>query len=80
MLLSPPGDLRGLTARELRLLGLVTAGVIERSALAVRLGLDERTVGDALAAAQAALRAPDLTATATYAIRTGLRIPPRLDT
>jgi hypothetical protein len=80
VLLSPPGDLCGLTPRDLRLLGLVTEGVIERSALAVRLGLDERTVGDALAAAQAALRAPDLTATATYAIRTGLRIPPQLDT
>lgn len=80
VLLSPPGDLRGLTPPDLRLLGLVTEGVIERSDLAVRLGRDERTAGDALAAAQAALRAPDLTATATYAIRTGLRIPPQLDT
>jgi hypothetical protein len=80
VLLSPPGDLRGLTMRDLRVLGLLAAGVTQRHALATSLGLDERAVADALAAAQLALQASDLTATATYAIRTGLRIPPQLGT
>jgi hypothetical protein len=78
VLLSPPGDLRGLAPRDLRVLGLLAAGVTQRPALAAGLGLDERAVADALAAAQLALQASDLTATATYAIRTGLRIPPQL--
>jgi DNA-binding NarL/FixJ family response regulator len=69
-----------LTPRDLRLLGLLAAGVTQRPALATSLGLDERTVADALTAAQLALQASDLTATATYAIRTGLRIPPQLGT
>jgi hypothetical protein len=80
VLLSPPGDLRGLTPQNLRVLGLLAAGIIQRPALATSLGLDERAVADALAAAQLALQASDLTATATYAIRTGLRIPPQLGT
>ena len=80
VLLSPPGDLRGLSARDLRVLGLLAAGVTQHPALATGLGLDERAVADALAAAQLALQASDLTATATYAIRSGLRIPPQLGT
>lgn len=78
VLLSPPGDLRGLTPRDLRVLGLLATGVTRRRALGARLGLDDRQVADALAAGQAALHARGLPATATYAIRTGLRIPPRL--
>ena len=78
VLLSPPGDLRGLTPRDLRVLGLLAEGVTHPRVLGARLGLDERTVAEALATAQFALQASDLTATATYAIRTGLRIPPRL--
>jgi hypothetical protein len=62
------------------MLGLLAAGITQRPALATSLGLDERAVADALAAAQLALQASDLTATATYAIRTGLRIPPQLGT
>lgn len=78
VLLSPPGDLRGLTLRDLRVLGLLATGVTRRRAIAARLGLADREVADAVAAAQLALHARDLPATATYAIRTGLRIPPRL--
>ena len=80
VLLSPPGDLRGLSPRNLRVLGLLAAGVTQRPALSASLGLDERAVADALTAAQLALQASNLTATATYAIRTGLRIPPQLGT
>jgi hypothetical protein len=80
VLLAPAGDLRGLATQDLRVLGLLAAGVTQRPALATSLGLDERAVADALASAQLALQASDLTATATYAIRTGLRIPPQLGT
>ena len=57
VLLSPPGDLRGLTQQNLRVLGLLAEGVIQRPALAAGLGLDERAVADALADAQHALQA-----------------------
>jgi hypothetical protein len=78
VLLSAPGDLRGLTSLDLRLLGHLVAGTMEVPALAAALHLDPRTTTEALRRAQVALDAPGVTAAATRAQRTGLRIPPAL--
>jgi hypothetical protein len=78
VLLSPPGDLRGLRALHLRVLGLVIDGTTSIPAIAGALGVDTTRVADALRAAQDALAAPDLTAAAVRALRAGLRIPPHL--
>jgi hypothetical protein len=78
VLLSAPGDLRGLTSLHLRLLGHLVAGTTEVPALAAALGLDPRSTTEALRRAQVALDAPGVTAAATRALRTGLRIPPAL--
>src|SRR3954468_7182874 len=78
VLLSSPGDLRGLTPLELRVLGHLVAGTTEVSALAAALHLDPGTAIEALHRAETALAAHDLTAAATRALRTGLRIPPTL--
>ncbi|MET0765102.1 MAG: helix-turn-helix transcriptional regulator [Blastococcus sp.] len=80
VLLSPPGDLRGLTPLDLRLLGLLVEGATHVPALAAALGVPERTVGDALRAILTALDTSDLTAATVRALRLGLRIPPGLDT
>jgi hypothetical protein len=80
VLLSPPGDLRGLTPLDLRLLGLLAEGATHAPAIAARLGVAERTVADALRATLAALEAPNLTAATVLSVRTGLRIPPELAT
>jgi hypothetical protein len=78
VLLSPPGDLRGLTRLDLRLLGLLIEGPPHIPAIAAALGVEHRTVADALRATLAALEAPNLTAATVLAVRTGLRIPPQL--
>jgi GAF domain-containing protein len=78
VLLSSPGNLRGLTPFDLRVLGHLVAGTTQMAALAAALQVDPGTTGEALRRAQAALDAPDLTAIATRALRTGLRIPPAL--
>jgi hypothetical protein len=78
VLLSSPGDLRGLTPLDLRLLGHLVAGTTEVPALAAAVHLDPGTTTEVLRRAQAALDAPDVTAAATRAVRTGLRIPPTL--
>jgi hypothetical protein len=80
VLLSPAGDLRGLTLLELRLLGLLVEGATHIPALADALGVAERAVADALRAILAALDTSDLTAATVRAVRLGLRIPPRLAT
>jgi hypothetical protein len=80
VLLSPPGDLRGLTLLDLRLLGLLVEGVTHVPALAAALGVAERTVADALHAILTALDISDVTAATVRALRLGLRIPPRLAT
>jgi hypothetical protein len=46
--------------------------------MASALGVDDRTVADALRVTLTALEAPNLTAAIVYAVRGGLRIPPRL--
>jgi hypothetical protein len=78
VLLSSPGDLRGLTPVDLRVLGHLVAGTTQVPAIAAALSLDRGTATEALRRAQVALDAPGLTATATRAVRTGLRIPPTL--
>jgi len=78
VLLSSPGDLRGLTPLELRVLGHLVAGTTQVPALAAALQVEQGTTTEALRRAQVALDAPGLTAAATRAVRTGLRIPPAL--
>jgi hypothetical protein len=76
VLLSSPGDLRGLSSLDLRVLGQLVAGTTQVHALAAALHVDPNTVAEALRRAQVALESPDLTGAATRALRTGLRIPP----
>jgi hypothetical protein len=78
VLLSPPGDLRGLRTLDLRVLGLLVDGTTSVPAMAAALGADARRVAAALRAALVALAAPDLPAAAVRALRAGLRIPPQL--
>jgi hypothetical protein len=78
VLLSSPGDLRGLTPLDLRVLGHVVAGRTQVPALAAALQVDPGTTTEALRRAQVALDAPGPAAAATRALRTGLRIPPAL--
>jgi hypothetical protein len=78
VLLSSPGNLRGLTPFDLRVLGHLVAGTTQVPALATALHVDPGTTTEALRRAQVALDAPGLTAAATRAQRTGLRIPPAL--
>ena len=78
VLLSPPGDLRGLRTLDLRVLGLLVEGTTSIPAMACALGVDATRVADALGAALTALSAPNLTAAAARALRAGLRIPPQL--
>jgi hypothetical protein len=78
VLLSSPGDLRGLTTLDIRVLGHLVAGTTEVHALAAAVHLDQGSTSQVLRRAQVALDAPDRTALATRALRTGLRIPPTL--
>ena len=78
VLLSPPGDLRGLTPFDLRVLGHLVAGTTRVPALAAALHVDPGTATEALRRTRAALDARSVTAAATRALRTGLRIPPAL--
>jgi hypothetical protein len=78
VLLSAPGNLRGLTPFCLRLLGHLVGGTTRVAALAAALHVDPGTATDGLRRAQVALDAPGCTAAATRALRTGLRIPPAL--
>jgi hypothetical protein len=78
VLLSSAGDLRGLTPLDLRVLGHLVAGTTQVPALAAALHVHPGTATEALRRAQVALDAPGLTAAATRALRTGLRIPPAL--
>ncbi|QXG76307.1 GAF domain-containing protein [Modestobacter sp. L9-4] len=78
VLLSSPGDLRGLDTLGLRLLGFLVTGRTEVTALAAALGRDPGTIADTLARVQLTLHARDRTAAAIRALRSGLRIPPAL--
>jgi hypothetical protein len=76
VLLSPPGDLHGLTVRDLKVLGLLVEGVADIPALGRALHVADRAVADSLQRSMAALRASDLTGVTLRALRTGTRIPP----
>lgn len=78
VLLGPPGDLHGLTPLDLRVLGLLGEGVTGTFALARLLDVPRDTVADSLGRIAVALRAGDLTAAAVRALRSGMRIPPRV--
>ena len=76
VLLSPPGDLSGLTVLDLRVLGFLVTGVSEISVLARALRVAAQAVADSLGRCLLALRTSDLTAATVRALRAGLRIPP----
>jgi hypothetical protein len=79
VLLSAPGDLLGLTALHLRILGLLVAGTRPvGAALAAELGACEGIVAAALTLIPARLEALDLATAAARAMGSGLRIPPQL--
>ena len=77
VLISPPGDLCGLTHRELVVLGLVIEGHANQG-IAARLFITARTAAAHLEHIRAKLRAPTRTAAAVLATRRGLYIPYRL--
>lgn len=76
VLLSPPGNQRGLTYRQLRVLGLLAEGITRPAELAAALGARGSSVAHALDVVRVLLDSPDLPAAAARAISTGLRIPP----
>jgi DNA-binding CsgD family transcriptional regulator len=74
VLLSPAGDLRGLTPRELEVLGLVIDGYANQE-IARALVLATRTVAAHLEHILVKLRAPSRTLAAVRAERAGLYVP-----
>jgi hypothetical protein len=76
VLLCPPGDLRGLTVLDLRVLGLLVEGVTDIPVLAEALHVAGDSVADSLGRSLAALRTNDLTVATVRALRDGLRVPP----
>ncbi|MEV4642438.1 helix-turn-helix transcriptional regulator [Actinoplanes sp. NPDC049548] len=77
VVISPPGDLWGLTLRELVVLGLVIEGYANQG-IAARLSITARTAAAHLEHIRGKLRAPTRTAAAVLAMRGGLYIPYRL--
>lgn len=77
VVISPPGDLCGLTLRELVVLGLVIEGYANQG-IAARLSITARTAAAHLEHIREKLRAPTRTAAAVLAMRGGLYIPYRL--
>ncbi|CCH89192.1 protein of unknown function [Modestobacter italicus] len=78
VLLAPPGNLHGLTVLDLRVLGLLVEGVADIQSLGQALHLGAAIVADSLGRSLVALQTSDLTAAAVRALRSGMRIPPRL--
>jgi hypothetical protein len=76
VLLSPPGDLSGLSVLDLRVLGLLVEGLTDIPALAKSLQVAAEAVADSLGRSVVALRTSDLTAATVRALRAGMRIPP----
>ena len=76
VLLSPPGDLRGLTPRELEVLGLLIDGG-SNAEIACTLVVAQRTVAAHLEHILAKLSAPSRTLAAVRAERAGLYVPCR---
>lgn len=76
VLLCPPGDLRGLTTLDLRVLGHLVEGITDVPALAAALAVPTEAVSDSLARSLAALGTTDLTVAAVRAVSGGIRLPP----
>jgi DNA-binding NarL/FixJ family response regulator len=74
VLVSPPGDLRGLTPRELEVLGLLIDGY-SNAAIARALGAAPRTVAAHLEHILVKLAVPSRTLAAVRAERAGLFVP-----
>ncbi|MEV4624981.1 LuxR C-terminal-related transcriptional regulator [Micromonospora sp. NPDC049523] len=74
VLISPPGHLRGLTRRELEILGLLVEGWANQR-MASRLLIAPRTVAAHIAHILAKLDAPSRTLAAVRALRLGLYVP-----
>jgi DNA-binding CsgD family transcriptional regulator len=77
VLLSPPGDVRGLTARELEVLGLLVEGASNHR-IAAALFITRRTVNAHLEHILAKLGTPTRTQAAVHALRLGLYVPRQL--
>lgn len=74
VLTSPPGDLRGLTRRELEILGLLVDGWSNQR-IASRLVIAQRTVAAHVEHILSKLSAPSRTLAAVRALRLGLYVP-----
>jgi len=74
LLLSPSGDLHGLSRRELQVLGLLVTGA-SNERIAQVLAISARTVAVHIDHARAKLDAPSRTAAAARALRLGLFVP-----
>jgi DNA-binding CsgD family transcriptional regulator len=77
VMVSPAPDLRGLTHRELQILGLALAGWPDEH-IAVTLALTAQEVGDCINHSMYLLAAPSRTALAVRALREGLFLPRRV--
>ncbi|MCU7730815.1 helix-turn-helix transcriptional regulator [Actinoplanes sp. KI2] len=77
MIASPPGDLHGLTRRELEVLGLVIDGATNRQ-IASTLFITQRTVAAHLEHIRVKLDAPTRTAAAVRSLDHALFLPPNL--
>jgi DNA-binding CsgD family transcriptional regulator len=74
VLVSPAGDLHGLSHRELQVLGLLVTGA-SNSQIALTLGITGRTVEAHVDHVRAKLAAPSRTTAAVRALRLGLFVP-----
>jgi DNA-binding CsgD family transcriptional regulator len=74
VLVSPAGDLHGLSRRELQVLGLLVTGA-SNERIAAALGITARTVEVHVDHVRAKLAAPSRTAAAARALRLGLLVP-----
>jgi DNA-binding CsgD family transcriptional regulator len=77
VLISPAGDLHGLSPRELQVLGLLVTGA-SNERIAAALGITVRTVEVHVDHLRAKLTAPTRTAAAARALRLGLFVPSSL--
>jgi DNA-binding CsgD family transcriptional regulator len=77
VLTGPPGDLHGLSAQELQVLGLLVTGA-SNERIGVAMGLSRRTVEGHLDHVRAKLAGRSRTAAVARALRLGLYVPPAL--
>ncbi|MDG4790649.1 LuxR C-terminal-related transcriptional regulator [Micromonospora sp. WMMD1102] len=77
VLASPPGDLRGLTRRELEILGLLVDGCSNQQ-MAHQLVITQRTIAAHVEHILRKLDSPTRTLAAVTALRLGLYVPPPL--